>query len=150
MAGNQTLQPDVQVVQIKDFSPGIFRYGVGSLSLNYSPQAPLGSASYAVRCINQPGIGLIPFYGYSSFYTQVISNSITWTFVTAAGLGVVGGNAPNTLLVGNEDTLVLSIAGTDSSNSYNIGNRILQGPIFRSDQAEDTTRDNTARTSGPS
>jgi len=63
---NTVPQNPVQVVTINDFSPGIVRYTVGQDPVWYSPTAPVGSASSAFRCRNAPGIGLIPFYNYTT------------------------------------------------------------------------------------
>lgn len=63
--GSRPPDPDINWVQIKDFSPGIFQYSLGNLPLTYSTEFPLGSASYAIRCYNKPGVGLCPFASYS-------------------------------------------------------------------------------------
>jgi hypothetical protein len=80
--------PNLQILTINDFSPGIYQYSLnagesGGLPLTYSPNAPLGSASNAVRCINKPGIGLIPFWHYNVMATQNLAGTVT-------GLGVQG------------------------------------------------------------
>lgn len=90
----------VQTVAITDFSPGIVRFTVGENPVYYSPStppAPLGSASNAYRCRNIPGIGLTPFYAYTtplSFPGLANSAAPDGTGVqtqTLAGVGCIGG-----------------------------------------------------------
>lgn len=70
---------EIHWVPIDDFSAGIVRYGINSTFFNtegpnfiisgvpvtYTPNAPIGSASSAFRCINKPGVGLVPFASYA-------------------------------------------------------------------------------------
>lgn len=133
---NEALNPDVQTVQIKDFSPGIFRYGLGTLPVSFSPQAPLGSASYAVRCVNQPGIGLVPFYSYSTELVMATNanspGSVPWTYTTIGSFGVLGGIDPfaNTGAFGFTDMFVISLVGADAANTWNVGYVMLPTSTF--------------------
>jgi hypothetical protein len=64
VASTKPTDSDLAWVQINNFGAGIVRAGLGDMPINYSPETPLGSASYAARCINVPGIGLTPFPSY--------------------------------------------------------------------------------------
>ena len=88
--------PNPNIVSITDFSTGIVQYGTLNYPVAYSTQAPLGSASFAARCINRPGIGLVPFYGS----TQIVSGSAPpapspagnrWLQYLGTGMGTLGG-----------------------------------------------------------
>ncbi len=59
------VDPNLQVVSITDFTPGVHQFGRRTYGPLYSTETPLGSASSAFRCIVHPGIGLVPFYAYS-------------------------------------------------------------------------------------
>lgn len=125
--------PNLQVVSITDFSPGIYQYGVGKLPVSYSTESPPGSASLAIRCINRPGIGLVPFYGYlgaTSWGDTLTGNSPgghPWVTFVNAGIGCIGGVGPNTttypgLLYQYTDSVATSYMGIDSTNQlYTIG-----------------------------
>jgi hypothetical protein len=94
----------VQRLSITDFSPGIYGYGRGQYSaagnawVGSAPIPPLGAASFAARCTNEPGVGLVPFYAYSTGITALIPNGNSpagqpWVNAIPVGLGTVkGGN----------------------------------------------------------
>ncbi len=62
--------PNIKVVSITDFTPGVHQFGRGGYSTTYSSTMPVGSASLAVRCIAEPNVGLVPFYGYTAILAQ--------------------------------------------------------------------------------
>lgn len=87
---------NLSILTISDFSPGIYRYSLGGaagMPTTYAVNAPLGSAASAFRCINKPGVGLIPFPDYSSFAAFTFTPTQSETVIPpvfCCGLGAVG------------------------------------------------------------
>jgi hypothetical protein len=75
---------NLQTVRVADFTPGIVRFGRGSLAQTYAPHAPPGSAAQAFRCIAEPGIGLVPFPDYVPAMTFTAGSH---TFAQALSVG---------------------------------------------------------------
>jgi hypothetical protein len=88
MPANNFSDPNLQIVTINDFSHGIVN-GVESGTV-YSIGAPLGSASYAVRCYSRPDVGLRPFPTYTIVYNRSFTGSATGNLVTLNALKSIG------------------------------------------------------------
>lgn len=124
--------PQLQWEHITDFSPGIVQYNpaVGSFGSGtlYSTIAPLGSASFAARCINKPGTGLCPFWIYSMVKQAGVpsgnspgghpftSTAINTGTGTVGGIGNIATVSSPLYSQDNEysDALVLTFALVDS------------------------------------
>jgi hypothetical protein len=85
--------PNLQVIRIDDFTAGII---VGTdYAPIYSSQAPLGSASKAVRCYARPGIGLCPAPSYKLYTSR--SNTSTgfgYQMITIADIKIIPSQSP--------------------------------------------------------
>lgn len=149
-----------QILPVTDFSPGIYQYSVGGLPITSPPSAPVGSASFAVRCINKPGIGLVPFYGYdphiSPTWTLPTGNSPgvhPWSKFTMTGIATISGVAqkvPTGTTAGQfqpmpaqmfpyDDFLAVTMLGMDNNNALYTGGR-----AFLSDNGSTSTPFNFA------
>lgn len=80
--------PDLEVIVIDDFTPGIQRFSRGG----YSPTFPLvrGSASSSFRCYAQPEVGLCPFPQYAA---TAFANNSTNTYTAITGMTSLGAGA---------------------------------------------------------
>jgi hypothetical protein len=61
--------PNLQVVHINDFTPGVHNTSKALYLPTFGPDAPLGSASLAYRCYAKKGVGLLPFPSYYMFHS---------------------------------------------------------------------------------
>jgi hypothetical protein len=129
--------PNIQILTIQDFSPGIYRYSLGnasnSLPLTYAPNAPLGSAAQAYRCMNKPGIGLIPFPAYSTYATFTVpvpSGSTSWSPpLINVGMGSVGEQFTdnNSAYLNISDSQTLQVQDLVMAAFSGYGNAAAQG-----------------------
>lgn len=131
--------PSLQVIAITDFSPGLYQYAVGNYPVSYSTQSPLGSCSFSARCINRPGIGLVPFWGYTGVLgasaltigtASPAGGGATWKYCLNTGIGVIGGVGPNNVsnssILPYTDLLALTFVGIDTAgNCYSYGQRFF-------------------------
>lgn len=81
--------PELQVVAINDFTPGVVN-GVYNGTV-FSSTAPVGSAAQAFRCYARPGIGLTPLPSYSTYATKTFSAGSTRGDLTMADMVVFAG-----------------------------------------------------------
>lgn len=101
-----------QTLTIKDFTPGIIKFGRGNYGITYPPGAPHGSASSAVRCYAEPGVGLCPFPTYTSTVSGAITNSVNGSWLIRCGIRSMG-----LLLAMNTETLVQTHMYYDGTNT---------------------------------
>lgn len=75
--------PNLKVLRINDFTPGIVRFSRGSYPVVYPSVAPVGSAASAFRCYARPGIGLVPFPTYKQIQTfsQAGPGGANWALI---------------------------------------------------------------------
>jgi len=67
--------PALEWVSISDFTPGIYRFSRVSTATTYTPNAPLGSASVAYRCVAREGYGLTPLPRYVLVQTHTATDA---------------------------------------------------------------------------
>jgi len=78
--------PDLDVIPIADFTPGLV---VGAdYGMEFSSSAPLGSCSQAYRCYGRPNVGLEPLPTYTQYYTRS-TNGTGYTLLTLADLKLI-------------------------------------------------------------
>lgn len=105
--------PNLQVMAINDFTPGIHRWTSGGNTI-YPASAPVGSAADAHRCYAIPGVGLAPFFTYQPCQT----------------FGSLGAGAAQQMVMGNMDVLSTPTGNGDSlvttfTNIYLGGNGLF-------------------------
>lgn len=87
--------PNLQIVRVGDFTPGIIRFSRGGYPSTYAPSARPGSASSSYRCWALPNVGLVPLPTYSLAQTNTAASaSTTQMFTLGDMLPITGGGGP--------------------------------------------------------
>jgi len=124
MPNNLIGAPNLQSITIRDFTPGIFNGNQGNIQ--FSTQAPLGSASSAYRCYATPGFGLCPFPTYSSYTSRLYSTGGQPGAITIAAIKVF----PNGASTPPADSVYVAYNAWTfgTSNSFFVDNQIGSPP----------------------